>query len=117
MAIIDVDIADSYGDLAFYHALETRNFPSIWTDDEQDLCEDCGRSWAELEAAWNRFRRVAGLSEAPLMHRCRYAMDPDDDICELHAEDGDGIWQAFCRTPHPIHNARQSNGNTATGVI
>ena len=78
MAIIDVDIADSYGDLAFYHALETRNFASTWTDDEQDLCEDCGRSWAELEAAWNRFRRVAGLSEAPLMYRCRYAMDPDD---------------------------------------
>jgi hypothetical protein len=110
MAIIDVDTADSYGDLAFYHAVETRNFPSVWTDEEQDICEDCGRSWAELEAAWNRFRSVSGLSEAPLMHRCRYAIDPDDDICELHADDGDGIWQAFCHTPHPIHNARQSNG-------
>ena len=110
MAIIDVDVADSYGDLAFYHALETRSFPCIWTDEEQDLCEDCGRSWNDLEATWHRFRNSSGRPAAPLLHRCRYAIDPDDDMCELHAEDGDVIWQGFCHTPHPIHNPWQSNG-------
>jgi hypothetical protein len=116
MAIIDVDVADSYGDLAFYHALETRTFPSICTDDEQDLCED------RRDPGQSSRRLGTGLGVCLDCQRLHSCIDVDTPwiptmISVNYTRKMGTAFGRHSATPHtPFTMRGRVMGSTATGV-